>query len=185
MFVYQFANFFQAKDLDDLIKAHSSYVEKLYDHCLLSQKVKWTYCIEGFELLNSHKWQRENFSQQYQYNVKQTGEENWEKYQLGDCWMIQYQILQNNMVRIVWHGESLMSSWEGKYKLSKCLPKKLTLKIISANVVLENLFVQLTKLLICFSVFILLFFFHLSGWLSAWSYSQGPQPSPVIPNILG
>ncbi|KAJ7388642.1 Gamma-tubulin complex component 5 [Desmophyllum pertusum] len=29
----------QAKDLDDLIKAHSSYVEKLYDRCLLSQKV--------------------------------------------------------------------------------------------------------------------------------------------------
>lgn len=82
--------------------------------------------------------------------------------------MIQYQILQNNMVRIVWHGESLMSSLEGKCKLSKCLPKKLTLKIISANVVLENLFVQLTKLLICFSLFILLlFFFHLSGWLSA------------------
>ena len=62
-FVYQFVNFFQAEDLDDLIKAHSSYVEKLYDRCLLSQKVKWTYCIEGFELLNSHKWQRENFSQ--------------------------------------------------------------------------------------------------------------------------
>lgn len=70
--------------------------------------------------------------------------------------MIQYQILQNNMVRIVWHGESLMSSWEGK-----CLPKKLTLKIISANVVLENLFVQLTKLLICFSLFILLLFFFI------------------------
>ncbi|KAL9962926.1 hypothetical protein ACROYT_G032081 [Oculina patagonica] len=29
----------QAKDFDDLIKAHSSYVEKLYDRCLLSQKV--------------------------------------------------------------------------------------------------------------------------------------------------
>ncbi|XP_020624947.1 gamma-tubulin complex component 5-like [Orbicella faveolata] len=29
----------QAKDLDDLIKAHSSYVQKLYDRCLLSQKV--------------------------------------------------------------------------------------------------------------------------------------------------
>ena len=30
---------FQAKNLDDLIKAHSTYVEKLYDRCLLSQKV--------------------------------------------------------------------------------------------------------------------------------------------------
>ncbi|XP_068734971.1 gamma-tubulin complex component 5-like isoform X2 [Montipora capricornis] len=29
----------QAKNLDDLIKAHSTYVEKLYDRCLLSQKV--------------------------------------------------------------------------------------------------------------------------------------------------
>lgn len=28
----------QAKNLDDLIEAHSSYVEKLYDRCLLSQK---------------------------------------------------------------------------------------------------------------------------------------------------
>ena len=70
--------------------------------------------------------------------------------------MIQYQILQKNMVRTVWNGESLMSSWEGK-----CLPKKLTLKIISANVVLENLFVQLTKLLVCFSLFILLLFFFI------------------------
>ena len=30
---------FQAKDLDDLIKAHSSFVQKLYNRCLLSQKV--------------------------------------------------------------------------------------------------------------------------------------------------
>jgi len=29
----------KAKNLDDLIKAHSTYVEKLYDRCLLSQKV--------------------------------------------------------------------------------------------------------------------------------------------------
>ena len=31
-----------AKNLDDLIEAHSTYVEKLYDRCLLSQKVRET-----------------------------------------------------------------------------------------------------------------------------------------------
>ena len=34
--------------------------------------------------LNSHKWPRENFPLQYQYNIKQTNDENKEKYQLGD-----------------------------------------------------------------------------------------------------
>lgn len=76
------------------------------------------------------------------------------------------------MVRTVWNGESLMSSWEGK-----CLPKKLTLKIISANV--NKTFDLL------FFVYFVVVLFYLSGWLSAWSYSQGPQLSPVIPNILG
>ena len=33
---------------------------------------------------------RQNFSLQYQNNIKQTGYENKEKYQLGDYKMIQY-----------------------------------------------------------------------------------------------
>lgn len=36
-----------------------------------------------------------------------------------------------------------------------------------------------------FFVYFVVTLFYLSGWLSAWSYSQGPQPSPVIPDILG
>ena len=32
---------------------------------------------------NSHEWPRKNFSLQYQYNIKQTSDENKEKYQLG------------------------------------------------------------------------------------------------------
>ena len=34
--------------------------------------------------LNSHEWPWQNFSLQYQYNIKQTSDENKEKYQLGD-----------------------------------------------------------------------------------------------------
>ena len=41
-------------------------------------------------------------SMQYQYNIKQTSNENKEKYQLGDYKLIQYQILQTNITRTVW-----------------------------------------------------------------------------------
>ena len=34
---------------------------------------------EVSELFNSHKWPRKNFSLQYQYNIKQTSDENKEK----------------------------------------------------------------------------------------------------------
>ena len=35
------------------------------------------------------------------YNIKQTSDENKEKYQLGDYKLIQYQILQTNITRTV------------------------------------------------------------------------------------
>ena len=35
-------------------------------------------------LSNSNEWPRQNFSLQYKYNIKQTSDENKEKYQLGD-----------------------------------------------------------------------------------------------------
>ena len=38
---------------------------------------------------------------QYQYNIKQTSDENKEKYQLGE-YKFQYQILQTNITRTVW-----------------------------------------------------------------------------------
>ena len=38
----------------------------------------------------------------YQNNIKQTSDENIEKYQLGDYKLIQYQILQTNITRTVW-----------------------------------------------------------------------------------
>ena len=41
------------------------------------------------------------FSLQYQYNIKQTSDENEEKYQLGDYKLIQHQILQTNIIRTV------------------------------------------------------------------------------------
>ena len=34
--------------------------------------------------------------------MKQTSKENKEKYQLGDCKLIQHQILQTNITRTVW-----------------------------------------------------------------------------------
>ena len=38
---------------------------------------------------------KDNFSSQYQYNLKQTSDKNKRKYQSGDDKLIQYQILQN------------------------------------------------------------------------------------------
>ena len=46
---------------------------------------------------NSQEWPRQNFSFQYQYNIKQTGDKNKEKYQLGDYNLIQNQILITNI----------------------------------------------------------------------------------------
>ena len=46
----------------------------------------------GGEPFNSHELPRQNFSLQYQNNIKQTSDENKEKYQLGDYKLIQYQI---------------------------------------------------------------------------------------------
>ena len=44
----------------------------------------------------------QNFSLQSHYNIKQTSDENKEKYQSGDYKLIQYQILQTNITRTVW-----------------------------------------------------------------------------------
>ena len=44
------------------------------------------------EPFNSHELPRQNVSLQYQNNIKQTSDENKEKYQLGDYKLIQYQI---------------------------------------------------------------------------------------------
>ena len=47
------------------------------------------------------KWSRQNFSLQYQYNIKQTSDEYRGKYQFGDYKLIQYKILLTNITRIV------------------------------------------------------------------------------------
>ena len=49
--------------------------------------------------VNSHEWPRQNFSLQYQYNIKRKRAKNKEKYQLG---VIQYQIIQTNVIGIIW-----------------------------------------------------------------------------------
>ena len=54
------------------------------------------------ETFNSHEWSRQNFSLQYQYNIKHRRDENKVKYQLGDYSLIQYQFLQIDVKIIAW-----------------------------------------------------------------------------------
>ena len=48
---------------------------------------------------NSCEWPRQNFSPQYQYNIKQKSDKNKEKDQLGDYLLIEYHILQTNITK--------------------------------------------------------------------------------------
>ena len=48
---------------------------------------------------NSCEWSRQNFSSQYQYNIKQTSDKNKEKDQLGDNLSIEYHILQTDITK--------------------------------------------------------------------------------------
>ena len=66
------------------------------------KKYFWLVRKGDFLLIKSHLWHRQNFSLRHQYNSKQTSNENKEKYQLGDYWLIQFQILQTNIIWIVW-----------------------------------------------------------------------------------
>ena len=54
---------------------------------------------------------------QYQYNMKQRGDENKDKFQLKDYQLIQYQILRTNIIRIVWQTVRRITNkileWEG------------------------------------------------------------------------
>ena len=52
----------------------------------------------------THAWPRQNFSLQYQYNIKGKSDERKVKNQffLWDYQLIQYQIIQSNIMRIVW-----------------------------------------------------------------------------------
>lgn len=51
---------------------------------------------------NSYEWSRQIFSLQCQYNLRQTGDEKKEKYQLRDYKLIKYQILKIDTTRTVW-----------------------------------------------------------------------------------
>ena len=52
----------------------------------------------------THAWPRQNFSLQYQYNIKGKSDEKKAKKSIfwGDYQLIQYQIIQSNIMRIVW-----------------------------------------------------------------------------------
>ena len=56
-------------------------------------------CQDTFK---SHKWPKENFSLRYQYNIKQTSNESKEN--------IQFQILQTNIIWIVWQTVKRITS---------------------------------------------------------------------------
>ena len=49
----------------------------------------------------SHECPKENFSLQYRYNIKHRSDENKVKYQLRDYKLLQYQILQIDIIRTV------------------------------------------------------------------------------------
>ena len=69
------------KQLDTLVyqKGVRMIVRNLKLNCSVFQKVAWLPLP-----FHSHKWPRQNFSSQYQYNIKQVGDENGEEYQLCD-----------------------------------------------------------------------------------------------------
>ena len=56
---------------------------------------------------NSHEWPRQNFSLQYQYNIKQTSVENKEKYQSQD-----YKLIQNQILKTKHHKNGMADSKE-------------------------------------------------------------------------
>ena len=61
---------------------------------------------------HSYERPRQNFSLWYQYNIKQTSDENKEKYQSGDYKLIQWQILQTNITRTVWQTVRRIAKWD-------------------------------------------------------------------------
>ena len=48
----------------------------------------------------------------YNINIKQTSDENKEKYQLGDYKLIQSQIIQTNITKTVWQTERIITKWD-------------------------------------------------------------------------
>ena len=74
----------------------------------LSWNLECWFFAEGGKLEDLQKtpWNKELSDQDRiplsNINIKQTSDENKEKYQLGDYRLIQYQILQTNITRTVW-----------------------------------------------------------------------------------
>lgn len=52
-------------------------------------------------VLDSHR-PRHDFSLKYQYNMKQTNNKKIRKYQLGDYYLMEYQVLKTNIILIIW-----------------------------------------------------------------------------------
>ena len=65
------------------------YISTEYQYILENYWIRKYYVVcTVFWSFHSHEWSRQNFSLQYQYNTRQTSDENKEKYQLGDYWLI-------------------------------------------------------------------------------------------------
>ena len=58
--------------------------------------------LSGVNGFDSHEGPRQNFSLQNQYNIKQTSDENKEKYQSGDYKLIQHQIPGREINSFFW-----------------------------------------------------------------------------------
>ena len=58
--------------------------------------------VNNLKPFESHEKPRQNFSLEHQYKIKTTSDEKRDIYQLGDYYLIQYQFLRTNIIRIVW-----------------------------------------------------------------------------------
>ena len=64
-----------------------------------------------------------------QYNIKETSDENKEKYQWGDYWLIKYQILQTKIAMIV--GQKVKRITEGGLFVSEMVKSPSWIKVKS------------------------------------------------------
>ena len=68
--------------------------------CTEGRTLKYIFlrCKDLPHQVSLNEWPKQNFSSQYQYNIKQTSDKNKEKYQQGDYQLIQNQILRTNII---------------------------------------------------------------------------------------
>ena len=77
-------------------------------------------------------------SSHYKYNIKQTSDENKEKYQLVDYKLIRYQILHTNITRTVWQTVRRITNEISGVRGLRVTVLLLTTKNHTLNILLDN-----------------------------------------------